>query len=49
MQVVLEDLVVGQEVVDLVRMLVAGQEVADLEHILVAGDMAVEDMVVVVG
>jgi hypothetical protein len=42
-------LVVGQEVVDLVRMLVAGQEVADLEHILVAGDMAVEDMVVVVG
>jgi hypothetical protein len=41
-------LVVGQEVVDLVRMLVAGQEVADLEHILVAGDMAVEDMVVVV-
>ena len=42
-------MVVGQEVVDLVRMLVAGQEVADLEHILVAGDMAVEDMVVVVG
>jgi hypothetical protein len=49
MQVVLEDLVVEQEVVDLVRMLVAGQEVVDLEHILVAGDMAVEDMVVVVG
>jgi hypothetical protein len=49
MQVVLEDFVVEQEVVDLVRMLVAGQEVVDLEHILVAGDMAVEDMVVVVG
>ena len=49
MQVVLEDLVVEQEVVDLVHMLVVGQEVADLEHILVAGDMAVEDMVVVVG
>ena len=49
MQVVLEDLAVEQEVVDLVHMLVVGQEVADLEHILVAGDMAVEDMVVVVG
>ena len=49
MQVVLEDLVVEQEVADPVHMLVVEQEVADLEHILVAGDMAVEDMVVVVG